>query len=82
MKVLRAPRLPSRAEVRRDHDRELRELIREVEHLQSRVESEWLEIDEDHREGSAAGTCARMKQAAQLLGMTAWLLRGAKRRLP
>lgn len=82
MRVLRAPRLPSRAEVRRDHDRELRDLIRDVENLQQRVESEWLEIDDDFADGTAARACERMSEASKLLGRTSWLLRGAKRDLP
>lgn len=82
MRVLRAPRLPSRADVRRDHERELRDLIREVEHLQARVESEWIEIDDDFRDGGATEACGRLKHAAQQLGNALWLLRGAKRVLP
>lgn len=82
MRVLRAPRLTSKSEVRRGHERELRDLIREVESLQQRVESEWLEIDEDYPDGVAAQACDRMKEAAALLGRTWWLLRGVKRGLP
>lgn len=79
--MMRTRLLPSPAEVRRQHERELRDVVREIEGLQERLRGLGRDLSDDYA-GQGATARETLGTATVALGLANWFLRKARRALP
>jgi len=81
--TIRQPLQTSARERHRQHDRELKQLLADVEDLSNRVEAERRDLKDDYPVPYiVADVRARLAAVNEHLNGAAWLLRGAKNVLP
>lgn len=74
---MNVPRLTSKAEIRRQHESELREITEQIDYYVDRARSLRKDLRVDLPE--SRDVQARVATATQHLEMTVWLLKGARR---